>query len=209
MVKSRRSRNKVSRVRGGGGGGGWTAGGPIVPGLASDAQVNKVYDGCLSAERPGSIPFYNTGRGVPMSGGAYTNNLSGGPIAGFAEIQRDASHCTPNHVNTMNNGKIMQGGASAGPAVGVAGIPIAASAAPILQEDTARYTGNPSQWTSSVGAPIWLNQSLDAKMWSKACTQTGGKRSKAKAKAKSRKAKKTRVVKKSRKARAKKTRRKY
>jgi hypothetical protein len=108
----------------------------------------------------------------------------------------------------MNNGKIMQGGASVGAAVGVAGIPIAASAAPILQEDTARYTGNPSQWTSSVGAPIWLNQSLDAKMWSKGCTQTGGKRSKSKSrksKAKKSKAK----AKKSRKAKAKQTRRKY
>jgi hypothetical protein len=103
-----------------------------------------------------------------MKGGAYTNNLNGN-IAGFAQIDRDPTHCNPNHTNPMNNGMIKRSG-------GGTSISVAASASPILEEHTARYTTAPSQWTGSTGAPILLNQPLDGVAWSKACTQTGGRR---------------------------------
>jgi hypothetical protein len=117
-----------------------------------------------------------------MRGGAYTNNLSS-PIGGFAQIDRDASHCNPNHSNPLNNGRIQGGGAAVGPGGGS----LLASAAPILEEHTARYTTAPSQWVGSTGAPVLLNQPLDGKMWSKACAQTGGKRKNKSKKNKSRK----------------------
>jgi hypothetical protein len=121
-----------------------------------------------------------------MSGGAYTNNLMPeGGIAGFAQIDRDASHCMPNHSNPPFPFKQTGG-------VGL----VAASAAPILEEHTARYTTAPSQWTDSVGAPILLNQPLDGRAWSKACTQTGGRKGR-----KDKKNKKSRKDKMSRKTR--------
>jgi hypothetical protein len=107
-----------------------------------------------------------------MKGGAYTNNLSAASLGGFAQIDRDTSHCMPNHSNPLNNGRIQGGGAAVGPGGGS----LLASAAPILEEHTARYTTAPSQWVGSTGAPVLLNVPLDGKMWSKACTQTGGKR---------------------------------
>ena len=172
MVKARtvnkRKGKHARRAHRGGSGAGWTAGGPLVPGLAlGNAQLNKVYDGCLSADRPGATAFSNTG-GLPwkMSGGAYTNNLQGANLGGFAQIDRDASHCMSNHANPLNNGRLMQGGGAAG----------AASSAPILEQHTARYTGTPSQWNDSVGSKVWLNQALDGNMWSKSCSQTGGRR---------------------------------
>jgi hypothetical protein len=170
----RKGRNKRNRIMyGGGQGAGWTMGGPLVPGLASDAMTRQSYDACLSASRPGQIAFSSTG-GLPgmsgQRGGAYTNNLTSN-IAGFAQIDRDPSHCMPNHTNPMNNGMIKQSG-------GGSSISIAASASPILEEHTARYTTAPSQWTGSTGAPILLNQPLDGVAWSKACTQTGGRRKK-------------------------------
>jgi hypothetical protein len=119
-----------------------------------------------------------------MKGGAYTNNLSS-PIAGFAQIDRDGSHCSPNHSNPLNNGRIQGGGAAVGP-----GGSLLASAAPILEEHTARYTTAPSQWVGSTGAPVLLNQPLDGKMWSKACAQTGGKNKSKKNKSKKNKSKK-------------------
>jgi hypothetical protein len=166
----RMKRNRM--MHGGGQGAGWTMGGPLVPGLASDAMTRQSYDACLGASRPGQIPF-SMGGGLPgmsgiQKGGAYTNNLSGN-IAGFAQIDRDTSHCMPNHSNPMNNGMIKQSG-------GGTSISIAASASPILEEHTARYTTAPSQWTGSTGAPILLNQPLNGLAWSKACTQTGGRR---------------------------------
>jgi len=190
--RDRKNKNRKNKKQSGGGAGsGWTMGGPLVAGLASDAMVNKSYDACLSAARPGQIPFSQAsglpgmGSGV-MKGGAYTNNLTGN-IGGFAQIDRDTSHCMPNHVNPMNNGLLKQSG---GAAVGVGGGSIAASATPILEEHTARYTTAPSQWTSSVGAPVLLNQPLDGRAWSKACTQTGGKRRKNKNRNKKNKTKK-------------------
>ena len=172
--KGRKSRRAATRkMRGGGAGSGWTLG-SSVGGVALGSQVNQQYDACLSAERPGQMAFAQAG-GLPgMRGGAYTNNLTSN-IAGFAQIDRDASHCNPNHVNTMNTGMIKQFG---GAAVGPAGGSIAASASPILEEHTARYTTAPSQWTGSTGAPVLLNQPLNGQMWSKACTQTGGRRRK-------------------------------
>ena len=172
--KKRTQRMKRNRMmHGGGQGAGWTMGGPLVPGLASDATVRQSYDACLSASRPGQIPF-SQGGGLPgmsgQRGGAYTNNLNSN-IAGFAQIDRDTSHCMPNHANAMNNGMIKQSG-------GGTSISVAASASPILEEHTARYTTAPSQWTGSTGAPILLNQPLNGVAWSKACTQTGGRRKK-------------------------------
>uniref|UniRef100_A0A6C0K7X5 Uncharacterized protein n=1 Tax=viral metagenome TaxID=1070528 RepID=A0A6C0K7X5_9ZZZZ len=159
------------KMRGGGAGSGWTLG-SSVGGVALGSQVNQQYDACLSSARPGQMAFSQAG-GLPgMKGGAYTNNLTS-PIAGFAQIDRDTSHCNPNHVNLMNTGMIKQSG---GAAVGPGGGSIAASASPILEEHTARYTTAPSQWTGSTGAPVLLNQPLNGQMWSKACTQTGGKR---------------------------------
>jgi hypothetical protein len=167
----KRSHKRSRKMRGGGAGSGWTLG-SSVGGVGLGNQVNQPYDACLSATRPGQISFVPTG-GLPgMKGGAYTNNLSSN-IAGFAQIDRDPSHCNPNHVNTMNNGMIRQSG---GAAVGPGGGSMAASASPILEEYTARYTTAPSQWTSSVGAPVLLNQPLNGLAWSKSCAQTGGKR---------------------------------
>ena len=182
--KNRKNKNRRNkRQSGGGAGSGWTMGGPLLPGVASPEMVNQKYDACLSAARPGQLSF-SQASGLPgmatgvMKGGAYTNNLTPpGGIAGFAQIDRDASHCNPNHVNPMNTGLIKQSG---GAAVGVGGGSLAASAVPILEEHTARYTTAPSQWTSSVGAPVLLNQPLNGQAWSKACAQTGGKRRKTK-----------------------------
>ena len=171
MPKNQRKKITRRSKHRGGAGSGWTMGGPLVPGLASDAMNRQQYDACLSASRPGQISF-SQAAGLPgMKGGAYTNNLSS-PIAGFAQIDRDASHCMPNHSNLLNNGRIQGGGAAVGPGGGS----LLASAAPILEEHTARYTTAPSQWVASTGAPVLLSQPLDGKMWSKACTQTGGRR---------------------------------
>lgn len=164
--RKRMQRNK--KMQGGGQGAGWTMGGPLVPGLASDATTRQSYDACLGASRPGQLAYAPSG-GLPgMKGGAYTNNLSSN-IAGFAQIDRDTSHCMPNHSNPANNGAIQSGGGSS--------ISVAASATPILEEHTARYTTAPSQWVGSTGAPILLNQALNGQAWSKACAQTGGRRS--------------------------------
>lgn len=161
----------MRKMRGGGAGSGWT-GGASIGGLALGSQINERYDACLSADRPGQIAF-SQAAGLPgMKGGAYTNNLSNG-IAGFAQIDRDPSHCMPNHMNLMNTGSIKQFG---GAAVGPGGGSILASASPILEEYNANYTTAPSQWVGSTGAPVLLSQPLNGQMWSKACTQTGGRR---------------------------------
>jgi hypothetical protein len=163
-------RHRMRKMRGGGAGSGWT-GGASIGGVALGSQINERYDACLSADRPGQIAF-SQAAGLPgMKGGAYTNNLSNG-IAGFAQIDRDPSHCAPNHMNLMNTGKIQGGGAAVGPGGGS----ILASASPILEEYNANYTTAPSQWVGSTGAPVLLNQPLNGQMWSKACTQTGGRR---------------------------------
>ena len=171
-----RRSTRRNAMRGGGQGSGWTPGAPLVPGIQSDAQVHKSYDACMSAPRPGQIAFSNTG-GLPgMRGGAYTNNLSGN-IAGFAQI--DKIPCTPNYVNPQNQvgshqsfvypqveGITQKGG------VGLQ----SAQDMGVYEAPTARYTHAPSQWTDSVGAPVLLNQALDARQWSKACTATAGGR---------------------------------
>ena len=175
-----RTRSRKNKQFGGGAGSGWTMGGPLIsssPG-ASPTMVNQPYDGCLSAQRSGTMSFSDQG-GLPysplMKGGAYTNNLSGvGGIAGFTQIDRDASHCMPNHANpAMTGSPLLQSGGSA---TGVSGGSIAASASPILEQYPAAYTTAPSQFNNSVGAPILLNQPLSGEMLSKACTQTAGRR---------------------------------
>jgi len=172
--KHRGSRmHRRSRMhRGGGGGSGWEPDGRLSA-AAPYAMVNKVYDGCMAVTRPGAMGFSTMG-GLPgMRGGAYTNNLSS-PIAGFAQIDRDTSHCS------------QRGGAGL----------LSSSAAPVLQESTARYTTAPSDFKDSVGAPMLLNQPLNQVAWSKACTSTGGGLFRKKS-AKNRKSKKSRTFSKS------------
>ena len=185
MAKSRRvKRNR--KHRGGAQGSGIEPGGSLNPGLGNGLMVHRSYDSCMSASRPGQMSYSATG-GIPglsgMSGGAYTNNL-GSPIAGFAQI--DKLGCTPNHVSPFNQ----RGGVGS----------VAAKDMGVYEAPTARYTHEPSQWAGATGAPILLNKPLDGVAWSKACTQTAGRRKKHGKKTKSRKAKKTRKVKKTRKA---------
>lgn len=171
MARSRkvvkRKGRKALKHSGGGQGSGIEPGGPLTPGLANGLMVHRSYDSCASSLRPGQIS-YSAGRGVAgMSGGAYTNNLSS-PIAGLAQI--DKIPCAP----TQRGG------------VGLA----AAKDMGVYEAHTARYTGEPSQFVGSTGAPILLNRPLDGAAWSRSCSQTAGSRRR-KAK-KSRKAKKTR-----------------
>jgi len=176
-ANTRRNRNK----HGGGQGAGWTPGGPLTPGIQSNAQVNQTYDACVSAPRPGQIAYSNTG-GLPgMSGGAYTNNLTD-TIAGFAQIEKIP--CAPNSVNPQNQVGTHQsfvypqvegvtGQKGGTPQTGGVGLQ-AAQDMGVYEAPTARYSQAASLWTDSVGAPVLLNQPLDAKMWSKACTATAG-----------------------------------
>jgi hypothetical protein len=143
--------------------------GPSMRGGGCDSGCSNPANGDLD-----KIPFMSGGRRRRQSGGRYTNNLST-DIAGFAQI--DKIPCEPNWSNPLNQ----KGGGSGGLAN--------ASDMGVYEAPTARYTHTPSQWSDSVGAPVLLNQPLDAKMWSRACTQTGGKR---KARKGSRKARKTR-----------------
>jgi len=156
----RNRKSNRNRQNGGGQGSGWEPGAPLVPGIASDAQVHQRYDACLSVPRTGQITYSSTG-GLPgMRGGRYTNNLTAN-YAGFAQIDKIA--CDPNPTNPLNQ----HGG------VGLQ----SAQDMGVYEASTARYTHAPSQWTNSVGAPVLLNQPLDDKMWSRACTQTAGRRS--------------------------------
>jgi hypothetical protein len=184
MAKSRkvlrRKGKKALKHSGGAQGSGIEPGGALNPGLANGLMVHRSYDSCMSSSRPGQIS-YAAAEGVPgmsgllgMRGGAYTNNLSQN-YNGFAQI--DKLSCTPNHTSPLNQ----RGG------VGLA----AAKDMGVYEAPTARYTTEPSQFTNSVGAPILLNRPLDTTAWSKACTQTAGRRKYKKAK----KSKKTRKAK--------------
>lgn len=181
MVKSRKIVRNKRKHSGGGQGSGYEPGGALNPGVANGLMVNRSYDACMSAPRPGQMQYAAT-TGLPgMSGGAYTNNLTQNH-AGFAQI--DKIPCTPNHVNPLNQ----RGG------VGM----VAAKDMGVYEAPTARYTTEPSQFTNSVGAPILLNRPLDTVAWSRSCTQTAGRRKFYK-KSKKSKAKKTRKANKSRK----------
>ena len=165
----RRGNARRRLMYGGGQGAGWTIGPAVAPG-APYAQTNQPYDACLQAPRPGAISYSDQG-GLPgmspspvMKGGRYTNNLAAGDIGGFAQI--DKVPCEPNWKNPLNQAGGGSGGLHNASDMGV------------YEAPTARYTHSPSQWTSSVGAPVLLNVPMDAKLWSKACTQTGGKRRK-------------------------------
>jgi hypothetical protein len=185
--KSRRQTKRVkrrshSRRQRGGAGSGYEPDGRLAA-EAPYAMVNKAYDGCAAVTRPGAMGFSSSG-GLPgMRGGAYTNNLSS-PIAGFAQI--DKVGCQANAVNPLNQ----RGGAGL----------VGASDMGVYEAQGARYTSAPSQWTGSTGAPVLLNPALDTKMWSRACTQTGGLFRKKSAK-KSRKSKKSKQSRKSKKSR--------
>lgn len=184
-------------MTGGGQGAGWAPAGSVAP-QAPYAQINQPYDGCLSASRPGQISYADSG-GLPgmsimrgggmdpagnippgpaimngggcdsgcsaplMRGGRYTNNLST-DMAGFAQI--DKVPCLPNWQNPLN---LRQSGGGSG---GLS----SASDMGVYTAGTARYTTMPSSFTDSVGAPLLLNQPLNSVAWSKACTQTGGRR---------------------------------
>jgi hypothetical protein len=113
----------------------------------------------MSASRPGQIGFSSTGGLAGMRGGRYTTSLEG-PIAGLAEYNKVG--CTPNHVNPLNQ----RGGVGA----------LSAKDMGVYEAHTARYTTEPSQWAGSTGAPVLLNRGLDGSAWSKACTQTAGRR---------------------------------
>ena len=171
--RGNKSRKFTRKHRGGAQGSGWEPGAPLVAGLNTGDQVHRVYDSCMSVSRPGQISYSATG-GLPgMRGGAYTNNLTAN-YGGFPQIDKVA--CQPNPTNPLNQ----HGG------VGLQ----AASASPVLESHNARYTTAPSQWTGSTGAPVLLNQPLNASLWSKACTQTAGRRNMKKSrKSKSRKSK--------------------
>jgi len=180
MAKSRKMNRKNRRRHSGGAqGSGYEPGGALNPGLANGLMVNRSYDACMSSPRPGQISFSSSG-GLPgMRGGRYTNNLTQN-YAGFAQI--DKVGCTPNHINPYNK---QSGG------VGLA----AAKDMGVYEAPTARYTTQPSLFSNSVGAPILLNKPLDTVAWSKACTQTAGRRrglKGKKTKSKSRKSRKTR-----------------
>ena len=152
------SRSKRTRKHRGGGRG-YEPGGALNPGAANGLMVNRSYDSCMSASRPGQIGFSPSG-GLPgMKGGRYTTSLEG-PIAGLAEYNK--VFCTPNHVNPLNQ----RGG------VGLVG----SKDMGVYEAPTARYTTEPSLFRDSVGAPILLNKPLDTVAWSKSCTQTAGRR---------------------------------
>jgi len=136
-------------------------GGPVFPG--SPDMIHARYDACNSASRAGSIPFSVQG-GLPgfQKGGAYTTLLpSDNSLAGFPVIQKVP--CTANYMNPLNQ----RGGGN-----------LASSAAPILEENNAAYGQNPGNFfNGSTNTPFMINQPLSTVFNSKACGQTGGKRS--------------------------------
>ena len=178
------TQRKNRKYRGGAQGSGYEPGAALVAGTQLDAQVVKPYDNCMTVNRPGQMAFSSMG-GLPgMRGGRYTTNLNGG-IAGLAEYDKVA--CQPNAVNPLNQ----SGG------VGLQ----SAQDMGVYEASTARYAQAPSSWADSVGAPVLLNQPLDARMWSRACTQTAGALLRKKQqKGKSRKSKKSKKSRKSRKS---------
>lgn len=177
----RNSRSKKTRKHRGGGRG-YEPGGPLNPGAGNGLVINRSYDSCMSASRPGQIGFSATG-GLPgMKGGRYTTSLEG-PIAGLAEYNKVG--CTPNHVNPLNQ----RGG------VGL----VSSKDMGVYEAHSARYTTQPSQWTGSTGAPVLLNKPLDGVAWSKSCSQTAGRRRGSKGKKHSRSKKHSRKTRKHRK----------
>jgi hypothetical protein len=170
--KGKRSR----RSQRGGAGAGWGPGGALIPGSGQPNMINQPYDACLSASRPGMIPFSLQG-GLPgmQRGGAYTNLLPSpvNGLAGFMEIAKDTSHCMPNYQNPLN-----QRG-------GVGGV--ASSASPILEQSNAAYTQNPGSlnFKDMTGGLHMINQPSSTLFSSKACGQTGGRHRKAKRRSKS------------------------
>jgi hypothetical protein len=181
MVKKARTKRNMRKYvkRGGGQGSGWEPGGALNPSLANGVMEHRSYDACMTASRPGQLAYSAVG-GLPgmsgMRGGRYTTNLTQNH-AGFAQI--DKVGCTPNHINPLNQ----RGG------VGLRG----ASDMGVYEAPTARYTTEPSQFVGGTGAPILLNRPLDGVAWSKACTQTAGRR---RYKKKSKKSRKTRKMRK-------------
>jgi len=177
MVKKARTKRNMRKYvkRGGGQGSGWEPGGALNPSLGNGLMENRSYDACMTASRPGQIAYSAVG-GLPgmsgMKGGRYTNVLTDN-MAGFARI--DKVGCELNAMNPLNQ----RGG------VGLRG----ASDMGVYEAPTARYTTEPSQFVGPTGSPILLNRALDGVAWSKACTQTAGRRRYKKKSKKSRKTK--------------------
>lgn len=179
----RRSRNKRRRQRGGATTG-WQPDGGLSA-QAPYAMVNKSYDGCMAASRPGQIPFSMSG-GLPgMRGGAYSVNVGSSLVPGVAEVSRDASHCmrggSRRRRHSRRHRRSRKYGRSRKQRGGVGAL--AAYRSDILTEGPTAYSQSAGATLNSVGAPLLLNQALNPVMLSKACT--GGRR-------KSRKSRKSR-----------------
>jgi len=160
VKKQKQSRKRRQTRKHRGGGSGYEPGGALNPGAANGLVVNRSYDSCMSASRPGQLSFSPAAGLAGMKGGRYTTNLSSS-IAGFPTI--DKIPCSANHVNPYNK---QSGG------VGVA----SSKDMGVYEAHPARYTSAPSQWTGSTGAPVLLNQGLSGTAWSKSCSQTAGSR---------------------------------
>ena len=186
-------KSKSRKHRGGMQGFGYAPGAALLPGVQIDAQMRVPYDSCMTVDRPGQQAFSNLG-GLPgmkgggncgrlVRGGRYSVDVGSPMVPGLAEITKMPCD-RPLYSQT--------GG------VGLTG----SAHAPILEESTARYTTGPSPWVGGTGAPVLLNQALDQTAWSKACTQTAGRRGsggkKSQQKRKTRRTMKKRSTKKSR-----------
>jgi hypothetical protein len=189
--RMRRSRNKRRRQRGGATSG-WQPDGGLSA-QAPYAMVNKSYDGCMAASRPGQIPFSMSG-GLPgMRGGAYSVNVGSSLVPGVAAITRDASHCmrggSRRKRHSRRRSRSRRHGRSRKQRGGVGAL--AAYRSDILTDGPAGYSQSAGAALNSVGAPILVNQPYNPVMMSKACSQTGGRR-------KSRKSRRSRYSKKMR-----------
>ena len=175
---------KVKKVKKGGAQGlGYAPGSALLPGVQIDAQMRVPYDSCMTVDRPGQLAFSNLG-GLPgMKGGRYSVDVGSPMVPGLAEITKIPCEPSLTHFNPLNKHFTQAGG------VGLTG----SADSPILEESTARYTTVPSPWVGGTGAPVLLNQALDQTAWSKACTQTAGRRTmKKRTMKKSKKTKKSR-----------------
>ena len=189
--RMRRSRNKRRRQRGGATAG-WQPDGALSA-QAPYAMVNKAYDGCMAASRPGQMAF-SMGAGLPgMRGGAYSVNPGSSLAPGVAEVSRDASHCmrggrsrrhSRRHRRSRRHGRSrkQRGGVGA----------LAAYRSDILTDGRAGYSQSAGATLTSVGSPLLLNNSYNPVMMSKACSQTGGRHRKGHKSRKSRKSRRSR-----------------
>lgn len=163
--RSKRSKRTKRSKHSGGAGFGYEPGGPLLRGTQLDAMVTKPYDGCMTVNRPGQMSYSATG-GLPgMRGGAYTTALNGS-IPGLAQYDKLPCDTSLSGFNPLNKHFAQAGG------VGLQ----SASDMGVYEAHSARYSQSPSSWTNSVGAPVLNNVPLSSTLWSRACTQTAGRR---------------------------------